>query len=472
MHLEAEPQKLPGTRASSPVEASALEAGSRYQQVAIDDLLQQRPHEDIGVSTSQDYRYQAEITASFCISMLTKPQLVEVICEWHEDIVLRFGSPQPALELVSVKHRTTGPWPSISLLCEKGGLAHLFDRWMAYDQTARVRVCTNARLGGSEKDPSPRLLGLACQDGDFTSPVRALLVTHVAWGIIKAAKKKDLSLIPTKDVSIPKPDQWHDPTGLPMYFEDQVKEFLRALRLDCGRPDKPHAADVHIRRLVEPALRETGLPVGIAPDVYKALVDEIAAACRDEDGNPRDLAAFIVDPFANRATPLFREILARRTINKKRIEAILDAAQVGKTHAPLLPSGTRPPRAPGGRKMRSKMADASIDEGEQENAANLRDLWIDTWPRVSTGFPEDIQTLYTLELEILDIVREVRVELSESPTEPFGPRFQVALHRAIKKSRLSDMGGLPLSHHHLIGFAYELSDLCKFRFTRLSSATS
>lgn len=472
MHLEAEPQDLPGAQASRPVETSGLEAGSRYQQVAIDDLLLQRPHEDFGVSTAQDYRFQAEIIASFCISMLTKPQLAEVICEWHEDIVLRFASPRPALELISVKHRTTGHWVSISLLCEKGGLAHLFDRWLAYQQAARVRICTNARLGGSEKDPSPRLLGLACEDGDFASPTRAPLVTHVAWGIIKAAKKKDLALIPTKDVSVPKLDQWHDPAGLPLHFEEQVKEFLQALRLDCGRPDKPHAADVHIRQLVEPALREAGYPVGIAPGAYKKLVDEIAAACRDEDGNPRDLAAFIIDPLANTATPLFREILARRTLNKKRIEAIFDGARANGANAPILPSGMRPPRAPGGHKMRSKMDDASIDDGEQENAANLRDLWIDTWPRISTGFPEDIQTLYILELEILDIVREVRVELSESPTEPFGPRFQVALHKAVKKSRLSDIAGLPLSHHHLIGFAYELSDLCKFRFTRPPSATS
>jgi hypothetical protein len=441
-----------------------------YHQETLDDFLFVVPGEDFGTGTQQDYRYQAEVAASLCFSMLTQDRIADVVCEWNEDIVLRFGTPPYSLELISVKYRGSGVWPSIAQLCDDGGLAHLFDRWLAYPRPPRARLYTNGKLGGAKTQPTPCLLGMACADQDFTSQGRSVLAAHVSWGIVKAAQKKRLDLIPADGITVPPATKWDSPTGLPKELVDQVLHFLSCLRFDAGMFDKKVIRDVHIRRLVEPALKARGKPMEGAADTYDSLVTKVELANRDNEGNPRDFAAYLADPFASAVLRSTRETVQRRTIDRQVVETIISTSLSGASPSPpLLPSGARPPRAAGGQIVQEKMEVAGIEAHDRDQAASLRDLWIDTWPRVSTGFPEDVQILYRLELELVELARAVRVEVADTGAEPFGPRFQTALHKRVRESRICETVGLPLDFFHIMGFAYELSNMCKFNFSNLAA---
>lgn len=436
----------------------------------VQDALFALPPDDSGTGATQNFRFQSEVAASFCISMLTETHLVEVVCEWHEDFVLRYQSPVEYIELVSVKHCDSATWSTIESLCNKGGIAHLFDRWLALAKDCRTRLSTNGKMGGVGTKPTPKLLEMACTDGDFASGPRALLSTHVAWGILKAAQKKDLEMVPVKGLKVPPQKGWDDPDAIPPNFREQVEEFLSGLRLHHNLPPKSAITDVHIRQLVEPAVRTMGYSTTSAPAAYKALVDEIETANRDNDGRRQNLAAYIADPYADTLDSKIRETLGRRSMGRDRVKELVELSYLEKPNDhPLLPTGALPPRAAGGQKLSEKMQDGDIEPHEQDYAASLRDLWLDTWPRVKTGFTQDVQLLYGLELEIMERVRNLRIDLAGAP-EPYGAKFQIELHNILRQSRLNEVVGLPLSDFHIIGFAYELSNKCRFPFTRLGAA--
>jgi hypothetical protein len=108
------------------------------------------------------------------------------------------------------------------------------------------------------------------------------------------------------------------------------------------------------------------------------------------------------------------------------------------------------------------LRDGGISEEDARQAHDLRDLWHDSWPRVATGFPLDIEVEFALEQEILDLVRTLRLELVGQ--DRYGDRFMAALHERLRVDTLRRLPALPLHDHHLVGFAYELSDQCRFGF--------
>lgn len=68
---------------------------------------------------------------------------------------------EPYAELVSCKHSepSSGAWTTIPMLVGKGGLAHLFSRWLALDGKPSVRLVTCAGLAAG----LPRKLATATQ---------------------------------------------------------------------------------------------------------------------------------------------------------------------------------------------------------------------------------------------------------------------------------------------------------------------
>ncbi|MEU4424800.1 hypothetical protein AB0F81_29620 [Actinoplanes sp. NPDC024001] len=151
-------------------------------------------------------------------------------------------------------------------------------------------------------------------------------------------------------------------------------------------------------------------------------------------------------------------------------DAVLDAIRLGTRRAvgdsvSLLRAGQAPPSAPGGRRLLEKMRTAMMGEDEQANALGMRDLWLHIWPQARTGFPEDIETQYRLEMEILDIVRQIRAQLIGSNGH-YGVQFQALLHSELRRAELGKKITVPLNDFHILGFAYELSDMCKFGFLR------
>jgi hypothetical protein len=104
-----------------------------------------------------------------------------VLCERHEDWVALRGADA---ELVSAKHPglSFGAYTTMNSLADDGGLAHLFDRWLAMQEKATCRLVTTAGLDGppkqlgavAEKLRDRRLAGQELiSDGEFDEQLTA-----------------------------------------------------------------------------------------------------------------------------------------------------------------------------------------------------------------------------------------------------------------------------------------------------------
>lgn len=434
-------------------------------QIALD--LHRSPREDAGAPTQGNFHYQTEVIASFCFGMPSNAAITKIICEWDEDFIIVRNRP-PLLELVQVKHHDRALYTTMKMLCDEGGLAHLFDRWLGYTSGPAARLCSNTKLGGRPGEASPRALHDACRMGALTTPAGSPLLAHLAWAMLDVARSaNNLVFLPKPTAPSPTKQHRHDPAALPPGLFDLLLRFMTSLRFDCDRPAKNHIEDVNVRQLVEPTMARLGFSKAIAPTAYKAIIEIIAEASRDRSGRPPDLARYLTEPGAYEPTSELAQTVERRTVSR---EAVLDAIRHGANRTSggavsLLRSGQAPPRAAGGHRLTEKMSLALIDEAEQENALRLRDLWLHVWPQARTGFPEDIETEYRLELEILDIVRNVR-QMMIGKSDPYGVQFQALLHQHLRQARLSSKVNVPLDDFHILGLAYELSDLCKFGFSR------
>ncbi|MFI7075032.1 hypothetical protein, partial [Micromonospora sediminicola] len=411
--------------------------------------------------------YQTEIIASFCLSMPTDTSIVKIICEWHEDFIIVRNQP-PFLELVSVKHHDRLVYTTMKSLCDEGGIAHLFDRWLGYTSRPAVRLASNTPLGGRPGEHTPRALYEVCRAAKLATPRGTALLAHLAWAMMDmAAKSTELENIPKPTGPTPLKAKRHDPTGLPAGLFDMLLRFILACQFDCERPKKRDIQDVNIRQLALPATGKLGFSASAAADVYRAVADLVSEASRDHSGRPTDLAQYLTNPGAYDPKSEIAQTIERRTVPR---DAVLAAVRLGARRAAgdpvlLLRSGQAPPRSPGGHRLVEKMRDARIDADEQENALRLRDLWMHAWPQARTGFPEDVETEFRLEMEILDIVRRIRQQLIDKSGH-YGIHFQAMLHQELRQANLSSKVSVPLDDFHVLGFAYELSDLCRFGFSR------
>lgn len=437
-------------------------------QLSLD--LERPPPEDSGAYTTANYFYQTEVIASFCVGMPSEPAIIKVICEWHEDFIIVRDRP-PLLELVSVKHRDRATYTTLKQLCNEGGLVHLFDRWLGFTTGPAARLCSNTRLGGQPSKPTPRALLDVSRARALATPHGTMLLAHLAWRILDVARaSEDFEYIPAPTTRPPVQKHRHDPTGLPAGLFDALLRFMSSMRFDCERPAREHIEDVNVRSIAEPAMVALGYAKTAGASAYQAVTQLVAGASRDKSDRPRDLARFLTDPGADSASAMLAEKLQQRTLSR---EMVLSAMRVGAIRSAdggvqLLRSGSAPPRAAGGHRLVAKMTDARVDEPDQLQALRLRDLWLHVWPQVKTGFPEDVEAEFRLELEILEVVREIHQQLIDTP-DPYGVRFQLLLHQLLRKADLGARTSTPLDGFHILGFAYELSDLCRFTFTRPGS---
>ena len=378
-----------------------------------------------------------------------------VVCEWHADFLLHRAD--GAWELVSVKHLDEGSW-SFMKLFDDGGLALLFDTWIGLGRPAGARLCTNGGFSTSKSPISARTIQELCGEQLALVVTTDEICCAVAWAILKVAAKNELDHVPVVQ-KIPATAKWTNSDGLPAGMVDAAREFLRSLRIETF-PSRQNVNDHVIRQYVEPALKRLGRDTRTADACYEKLLILVEQAGRDNDGMPLDALGRLTDPGATTVSGKLDERLRRRAITKDQVLGCLAVAHTGT--APVLPAGRRPPRAPGGRKLTAKLHDGDVGEADVQQAQGLRDLWHDSWPRVTTGFPQDIEVEFALEQEILDLVRTLRLELAGQ--DRFGTRFMAALHERLRVDTLRRQPALPLHDRHILGFAYELSDQCRFAF--------
>lgn len=412
------------------------------------------PTDDTGAPTGSRYRYQYQLAAAHCLSMLRNGDRA-VVCEWHTDFLLHRADGD--WELVSVKHLDEGSW-SFNKLFDDGGLALLFDTWIGLGRPAGVRLCTNGGFSTKKSPISARTIEEVCGDQLALVVISDEICCAVAWAALKVAAKGELNNLPCV-MEIPLIAEWTNADGLPPGMVEAAREFLQSLRIEIF-PARQNVYDHVIRRYVEPELRKLGRDTRTAETCYERLLTVVEQASRDNDGVPLDQLDWLTNPAKRTLSGKVDERVRRRTITNDQVRACLAVAHTGT--APLLPAGRRPPRAPGGRTLTSKLRDGGIGKDDEQQAHALRDLWHDSWPRLTTGFPQDIEVEFALEQDILDLVRTLRLELAGQ--DRYGIRFMAALHQRLRLDALRSHPALPLHDHHLVGFAYELSDRCRFRF--------
>ncbi|GAA3803503.1 hypothetical protein GCM10022403_041900 [Streptomyces coacervatus] len=235
------------------------------------------PAEDSGSDTSSRYNFQHQCAARHCFAMLTDSPLKGVVCEWHVDYVLIYDD--GTNELVSVKHREpqTGPWP-FSELWTKGGLATLYSRWRVTPE-AKCRLVTNGSMKSTRDVAAAFSQSLTSQDFEDY--------------VTDAADKLDCDT-------------------------EEAREFLKALRIEHGIPDRVTLRAHSIVNIVEGALAESNIRDRSAAEAWDAVVNLVASKSRDLDN--RDFSSIdLASPKALDSDVLTSAKALRRTITRPQV---------------------------------------------------------------------------------------------------------------------------------------------------------
>lgn len=236
--------------------------------------------DDDGARTADLYQWQASMAAADGLAMLARclrddltlpPGMAgSVICEHHEDWIVRLDD---QAEIVSAKHREPhlGPWESITVLVSKGGVGHLFARWILLKREVAARLVSCAGLANGEaKDlgKCPEFLRRLA-DGETLSDTETATLKDCVDRLARALMmyRKEL------------PSDWQAPSGSkakqltpPPGLIEAVRAFLKVLAFDTIRPNRefaPHAAPT---LYAAPLIEKFGQPASIASVIWGAVV--------------------------------------------------------------------------------------------------------------------------------------------------------------------------------------------------------
>ncbi|MDV7091079.1 dsDNA nuclease domain-containing protein [Rhodococcus opacus] len=414
------------------------------------------PAEDSGSDTLGRYRYQAEVAARECLAMLTEENIDFIVCEWHEDFVVAFAD--GSVELVSVKHReeSQGPW-TVTELCKTGGLAHLFDRWCACEcaPNVRLRLATNAAMKPS-KNNADTLARMCGPKPELTSGLTDMVKT-VAHQMLKIRWKQEYLNIPlTPEVKLA---DIQPPAG----FVEKVRRFLAVLEISCAPPQRRYITDVNIQRLLAPAVKSLELVDVDLEATYRAIVNRIEQANRDEEDRSQ-LAVYIADPARVRYNTQLQQRISRRRLTRT---IIYEEFEYTTVQPPTVPRGQIPVVAPGGTRLRRKLSRGHVPSDEAEFAESLRSAWFTTWSGRRSGLVGDETDLMNLSFDVLDTAfkcrRHARSEVNDGSA--FGTEMNELLADRLTVDALSSTPPFPLNDLHLRGLAYQLCDECRFYFS-------
>jgi hypothetical protein len=413
------------------------------------------PGEDGGSRTLNDYRFQAEVAAQACLAMLTQDEIDFVVCEWHEDFVIAFQGGD--VELVSVKHSDRPQW-SLWELCKDGGIAHLFDRWNACDRAGnvRLRLTTNAPLN-TAKGNAGTLARMCGPDPELTDGRDAMSKT-VAQHLLKVRWKQPYATIPLV------PETKVSDIVIPDGFVDTVKCFIAVLEIQYRDvPSKRHITDINIRQLLEPAIVQLQLDQVDVNTTYRRIIERVEQANRSE-GERGQLAAYIADPRRVRYNTQMQRRIASRTLYRRTVLAEFAYSQAA---VPTYSRGQLPALAPGGAKLRKKLARGQVPADEAAHAEELRSAWYTAWSQRRSGLAGDATDLENLRLEVVDTVFECRAHAQSEASEgdSYGERMNQLLRRRLTPEAMNGPLPFKVNRLHLQGLAYQLCDECRFYFS-------
>ncbi|WP_344420044.1 hypothetical protein [Pseudonocardia ailaonensis] len=258
--------------------------------------------DDAGARTADLYDWQAAMAAADALRLVhdavaddgcLQPDIAaEVICEHHEDWTVIVGT---SAELVSAKHREldSGAWTTVNQLVTKGGLRHLFDRWLSLNKLPGLRLVTCAGLKSgecAEVDEVARLLRDQAQGVELSQESLAL----IAKTLQKVAKEllcADGAELPGH-LTGPVKSKWVDLAEDDARIET-LRAFLSRLHIDKERPSRKHVAHAAPSMYMAPVLkqmRKGEVPAGAA---WEAVLDLFRARMRSAGPIPGGMLPLI-----------------------------------------------------------------------------------------------------------------------------------------------------------------------------------
>lgn len=375
--------------------------------------------DDSGANTADRYDWQAAMAAADGLALyhaaLEDGQLQpdcndRVLCEWQEDWICFSDA---GVELVSAKHRdpSVGPYTTINNLANDGGLAHLFNRWAALNETVSCRLVTSGGLASGDPE---RLRDAADYFRRLESSNTQNINSHehdkAVKALRKAIAKHDIDTRQRWDgdestPSVPEPDR-----------DAEVTRFLASLTIDCSQVQRDHVHHAAPSMFVQPVLDRIGTTTSPEP-VWKAVLSLFQVRMKARGPIPTgELPAVLRHRSTPSDTPIeLQRTLLKRTVTLTDIDTAIRAALA-------FPGAYRPtPRLPWTSRLEAKMGIEGCSENAIERAVQLRSEYREYWHERESG-------------EATARVERKRLErllhrVSDNATEPLRTQGQVLWRR-------------------------------------------
>ncbi|MFB9183210.1 hypothetical protein ACFFX1_34195 [Dactylosporangium sucinum] len=420
------------------------------------------PTDDAGARTAAKYEWQALMAAADGLRMyldaldtdgnLVQTEVCRVLCERHEDwVALRNGD----AELVSAKDfgLSFGAYTTLNSLADDGGVAHLFNRWLAMQEKASCRLVTTVGLEG----PPQKLVALAEALRDRRLAGRELVSDEEHDGLLNDFGKALLKYCGGL------PDRWKPPEGAPLEViptaehRRQMARFLSVFSFQSRVPEDyvGHAAP---SMYVQPVLDRLRSPVA-AGSVWEAVASLFRARMRaagpiSTGGLPKVLAFPLG---ASTPTPVELEgSLASRIVTLQDIDLAIRTAIAYPAGFAQLPRLVRTSR------LAVKMETGGCSDNAVERAEQLRTDYQDLWRQRLAADP--VARIHQSRLH--------RMLLKISDTATFRVRRQTTrwgadLWRQLETELEQHEGALPddMDIDLALGGLCELSNRCQVWFS-------
>lgn len=444
-------------------------------------LMATPPRDDTGAQTLDRYYFQGQCAARECLAMLSERDIASVVCEHHEDyVVLRRSAP---LELVSVKHRELGqgPW-TLPKLCDDGGLAHLFDRWVPLQGAAHARLCTNAGVTGGAASLRSACSAAAVElragerATDGSTSVIDAAAAALADALLAVRRRREFPAIPllaapdegdaNADTRTPSAMQAGDKAQQAKNFLTDVRAFVAVLHLEIELPSRAHMRDVNIARLATPALQRLSRNTDDASSCYDDIVELVMTRSRDRGGR-LDAARILAKPLRFAADAELRERIAQRTISRPDVLGVMrNRGRSGR----LLPDQAVSPRQIEADRphdlLERKMRAGGLGLTAVSSARSLRAAWRETWAAFRLDLPGDAAERFDIETRVLELAHQAESEARQQVVEgSYGMAMAEKLRSMLVPDNLGTRLAFELDRRHLLGLAYELCGDCKIWFS-------
>lgn len=398
------------------------------------------PPDDSGAETQDRYAYQRHLITRRALQILVRGDDDEsIICEWHSDYVLRRFD---ETELVSVKHQeeSVNPW-TLKQLCSRGGLKHLFQRWV--DTGERYSATLETNRGLRPGDDHPGELQTACRRRD-PGDLRK-------WA---AKLVDDLVPVPDRDDDEDGEDEPQRAIGrlgeLGVDREvavDVVTAFLMKLTIISDLPRRFHIEAVHVAdaRLACAALE---LHEANAEVLYKCLYGLV------EEVSRRDRLTIVAAVLRGEGDldAQTQETIGAKTIDR---QSLLEA--IDRCRAPIAAKRRPDSEVPAARKLVAKLEAGGLGPITVTDARHSRMDWIDL-DRVVRRATGNETPYANVCVRLVELAGRAERAIDRS-AEPYGEALYSELERRLDELNL-DTWEL-LDRRALMGAIFELTEQCE-----------